>query len=548
MSPLVKQMNWRSAALSIVLVLLVLTTTGPGLQNGFVYDDVPLVRDNPSVHQLSSPWTYLNQSYWHHTACCWLYRPLTVWSLAVQWRVGGGEAWVFHLVNLALYLGLTFAVYAFVTRMCGRTIGWFAAAVFAIHPVHVESTGNIVGQAELLMATAVVAGAGWYLRLRESGDPRPRDLLIVAGLTLTAGAAKEQGLVLPALLAALEIFVVRDPRPWAIRVTALRPLASAAVLAALGLVAARLAVLGNLGGGPLPVSLEGLSIVGRTRLMLGIVPEWYRLLLWPARLRADYTPPAFGASAELGEAQLVGVLLLAVSAALAWHRRRDTPAATLAVLWTGLALFPVSNILFPTGILLAERTLLLPSASVAILAGLVAGASLSDTRPGIVRGIAGIVCGAVLIAGAVRSSLRQGIWRDNRTFFARMIQDAPGSYRAFSVYGSYLALEGDLDAAAREFQRSAELFPQDPKMLEEYGQVLRREHRCGEALPILGRALELDSSRPVARSRLYFCLMEVGDTTAAQAVASEGVRLGLATFEPLVRRAKPKAERQPGPP
>jgi hypothetical protein len=63
----------------LVVALLAAIVSAPSLTNGFAYDDVPILRDNPRVHQIATPWSYLTESYWHWSHCCAAYRPVSVW-------------------------------------------------------------------------------------------------------------------------------------------------------------------------------------------------------------------------------------------------------------------------------------------------------------------------------------------------------------------------------------------------------------------------------------------------------------------------------------
>jgi hypothetical protein len=85
--------------------------------------------------------------------------------------------------------------------------------------------------------------------------------------------------------------------------------------------------------------------------------------LWPAHLQADYGPPDVDVSLTWDAAQTFGLGLLVGAVALAISNWRRRPAVAFGILWAGLSLFPVSNLLVPTGILVAERTLLLPQSA-----------------------------------------------------------------------------------------------------------------------------------------------------------------------------------------
>src|SRR2546428_5157133 len=175
------------------LVLLVLLSTGRSLANGFAFDDVLILVQNDQVHRLHPPRAYAQQSYWPPRNMGAAYRPLTIWGFAAQWALSGGSPRPFHAVSLLLYLGVVLLFHALARRILGPDPAWAAAALFAVHPVHVEATGNVVGQAELWMAGLVIAAVWVYLRGREHGALDGRTRLALAGLLVLASAAKEQG-------------------------------------------------------------------------------------------------------------------------------------------------------------------------------------------------------------------------------------------------------------------------------------------------------------------------------------------------------------------
>ena len=129
-------------------------------------------------------------------------------------------------------------------------------------------------------------------------------------------------------------------------------------------------------------------------------------------------------------------MLLGLTATLVWSWRRH-PVIAFGILWAALALFPVSNLLIPTGILLAERTLFLPSLGAMLAIGGAAAALLPALqRFGHARrSIVFAALWLVVLAGLVRSALRQPVWRDNQTLFAQTALDAPRSYKALAGFG-----------------------------------------------------------------------------------------------------------------
>lgn len=534
---------------AIFLGVLAAIASAPSLTNGFTYDDLPIIRDNPRVHEIAAPWTYAVQSYWPPAHGGFLYRPLTVWLFAAEWAIGGGSPLPFHVANVALNIATVLAVYLLARRILSPGWACVCGAIFAVHPVHVEAVGNVVGQAELVMGLAATLSVALYVRARQTGALGSGTRLVITLLAVVAALAKEQGFVVPALLGLAELTIAgRQRRDW-------RELAALSALLAAGLsllLAARTVVLHGLGGGAPAAAIRGLDAGDRALTMLAMVPSLFRLMVWPARLRADYSPPEFAATAQLGQAHLVGLVLLATTAVGAWLIwRAGERGAVFGLGWSALALLPVSNLLFPTGVVIAERTLYLPSVGVAI--ALASGARLLAHRlaphPRFQVGLAAL--GALLLlAGAVHSAARQRTWRDGSTLFPQMIRDSPRGYRAHLAYARFLTEQGNPAGAETELRIATALYTGDALAYLELGQILRAGGRCDEAIPLFDRAAAVagEFERVLAQSRGFECRMAIGDFAGARrAIASEAAAGHREFARMLVRADSALAARGSGP-
>ncbi len=142
-------------------------------------------------------------------------------------------------------------------------------------------------------------------------------------------------------------------------------------------------VLGGLTPGHVDPALE-LARTGAARVYTALQawPVFVRLLLFPLTLLADYGPRILLPTQTLDRAAIVGALLLGLTligglVALA----RGAPRAAFGLLWFPVAIFPVSNLAVPIGVLVAERTLYLPSVAISVaVAGLVVTASRFPAR------------------------------------------------------------------------------------------------------------------------------------------------------------------------
>src|SRR5262249_2782905 len=139
----------------------------------------------------------------------------------------------------------------------------------------------------------------------------------------------------------------------------------------------------------------------RALTMLAVVPYWFRLLLWPAHLQADYSPREIVAQTSWGSAQTLGALLLVAILFVLVATWRKRPVIALGLVGMAVALFPVHNVLVPTGIVLAEPTLFLPSVGAMLaLGGL--GEVLLERASEAKRLALAAAVGALLILGVAR--------------------------------------------------------------------------------------------------------------------------------------------------
>jgi hypothetical protein len=511
------------------VVLVALAVVAPSLANGFAYDDIPVISQNDDVIGSATPAHLLGQPYWVGR----LYRPLTIWMWSLEWRVGGGSPLAFHALNAVLAAATALLLLLVARAWMPPWAALLSALLFAVHPVHVEATATGVGQSELLMTVLSLAAVLALQRTVSTGVTALRAAALVM-LAIAAPLAKEQGFALPVLLAAVAgVMTVNRQSRISIRVTA--ELLARTAVAAASVLLWRTAVLGGGVADRPPLVLSGMRDDQRILVVLQLVPQWFRLLVWPARLQAEYGPPGLGV-AVLGPAEVLGLALIAAALWLGWWARRRAPVVTLGLLWVAISLLPVSNLIVLTGILLAERTLLLPSAGACLALGGLAALVVPQAGAPVQRALA-LVFAVLLSVGAWSSAVRARIWRDNDTLFAATVRDAPDSYRAFKMYGKHLAGLGHDSLAEPVFRHAIALWSGDPDSYADLTQLLRRQGRCGEAIPVLTVALREHPDETLLRSRLFECQVQAGTLEAARATADAGIAAGDPTAIKLRHRA-----------
>jgi hypothetical protein len=256
--------------------------------------------------------------------------------------------------------------------------------------------------------------------------------------------------------------------------------------------------------------MAGAGLGGRALTMLGVVPQWTRLLFWPAHLQADYGPNEIVTATGWGGAQWAGLAILAAGGCILVAARRRVPAFAFGLSWMAVALIPVSNVLVPTGITLAERTLFLASAGAALAAGAILALAW---RAG--GGKAPVALVLLLVTlGAWRSRSRVRVWQDQKTLLHQTVADAPKSYVAHLALVRFLEDSGSAAAAASHYRQAAMLKPDLVAQDHALGDRYRAAGFCRPAVRLYRRGLSVVPGDARLRASLVSCLLELADSVS----------------------------------
>jgi tetratricopeptide (TPR) repeat protein len=256
---------------------------------------------------------------------------------------------------VALHAAVTLLVFTLARKLgAARAVALVAAALFAVHPVHVEPVDWIVGRAELL---AALFGLAYVILSIDEGGRRPRWRRVASFACFACACfSKESSFALPAVVVAIDFARGRRPRV----VELLRRFAPEALLL-VAVAALRVAVIGEFG----PRSANGpygaRAWFERLPIALNLLGAYFRRCVLPSAPRIFFHRSEFSG---LHLDPLIGLSLLAAAVLLI---RRDRP------LRAALAAFPVALLtvlnLVPIQETLAERFLYLPSAFACIAIG-----------------------------------------------------------------------------------------------------------------------------------------------------------------------------------
>lgn len=505
--------------LASVIAALALAASASSLANGYAYDDVGLILSSNRMHSLQGWFGEFARSYWPGADG---YRPLTIIAFRAQWALGDGAPIVFHATNVALHIAGAVLVFWLAGMLLPVQAAWVAAALYAVHPVHVEAIANIVGQSDLIVAVLFLTAIGLYARARRVGPVGRREWIAIAVLYAAACLVKEHAIVLPALILLAETTILVDAAPLRQRLATIRAPILALTAIALAYLWARSVVLSGPASGFQPYivfSALDLSNTDRVLTMIGAAPEWVRLLLWPARLMTQYAPPYIEIAQGPGVTQLPGLFLILGTVGLAAACWRRSPVTSFGIGWVIITLLPASNFILPAGFIIAERTLLLPSVGAMIalasaLPWLQARLGWGELRAA--RASAALVVALLLGLGIARSYTRNPVWRDDRTLHEQGVVDSPDSYRAHFLLGVHYVNLGRYREGETHYRRAIELFPHDPLLAWALAEQLRSVGRCEAALPFYRWLFSKEPESRVGHLGHAYCLLQRKEYDAAR--------------------------------
>lgn len=509
------------------------------------YDDDQYITENPvvrsglTVQGVAWALTTTHFSYWH---------PLTWISHMTDVEVFGLDARAHHFVSLSFHTANTVLLFMILFRMTGAL--WrsaFAAALFALHPLHVESVAWLAERKDLLSTFFWLLAIGAYLRYARR--PAVAPYLIVLLLFLLGLMAKPMVVTLPLTLLLLDYWPLQrlsrdasSPDSPGDERSARRPelhILGEKVLFFLLAVACGVITLLSPGVQQASSSLARLPLNVRAANALVAAAGYLGKTIWPSSL-AVYYPHREVALASwkiAGAAVLVGGITILV---LRMARRR--PYLVFGWFWYLTTLLPVSGLIQVGGQSMADRYTYVPLIGIFVMISWgVADMASSWRLPAPALSVTAFVALFVL---AFVSWRQAAYWQDDRTLFSHAIDVTSDNYLAELNLGVALEREnkvdeaiphykealrirpfyadahynlavalggkGNIDEAALHYGRVLQIRPRDANAHNNLGFLLFRQGRLGEAIAHYQEAIRINPRFPLAQSNLGSALGRQG--------------------------------------
>ena len=503
----------RTILVTLVLALITLAVYAPVRRFDFVnYDDGTYVTDNAVVaagltwHGVMWAFTTGHDPYWH---------PLTWLSHMLDVQLFGMSAGGQHLTNVWLSVINTWLVFFILWRITGAV--WrsaFVAALFAVHPLRVESIAWIAERKDLLSACFLFLTIAAYCRYVEN-PARNRYLWVMAAF-IAALMTKPIVVTLPLLLLLLDVWPLRR-RPSLVEKL---PLAGLAAVA--GVIT--LVVQQHVGA---VAGLDRLPLSTRVGHALVAYISYIRLLFWPAGLAVFYPYPRTPEPIAIVAA--AAGLLVAISWAVV-RQRKQRPYLFVGWFWYLVTLLPVIGLVQSGDQSIADRFTYLPFLGLFVIVAWGFGELAAGWRQA--RALVPAVAIAAVVACGVVSSRQLATWQNSQTLWTQALGVTADNHRAEGGLANALASSGQYAQALPYYEEAHRLAPDSEEWRTDLGSAhnhlgvsLAREKRTDEAIEQYAAAIDVEPDYALAHNNLAIALADEGKFAEALNEVDEALHL-----------------------
>lgn len=518
---------------ALLLVAATILAYEQAWRAGFIWDDDVYVTANKLLTApdgLSRIWFSLESPS--------QYFPLVYTTFRIEHALWGLTPAGYHWVNILLHAANALLLWQVLRRL--RCPGaWFAAALFALHPVHVESVAWITERKNVLMGFFfLLALLFWTAFCEQRSRKKWRWYALALGCYALALFSKTVACTLPAALL-LILWLKHEPITWR-RIGQVVPFVILGI--AMGLV--------TIWWERYHQGTQGaLFAIGLPeRFLIASRATWFYLgkLVWPAHLSFSYPHWEISATQLVDYAWVVAIAALSV--AIYFGRRWVGRSLEVGLIFFVATLSPMLGFIMLYTFrysFVADHYQYL--ASIGPLALIAAGTTtaFSFLGPG-QRFLKPVICSAVLLVLGLRTWQQCGTYSDRETLWRAVIAENPGSWMAHNNLGIALVQRGQIDEAFEHYHTALELNPGYGEAYYNLANALLRAQRVDDAIAQYKKALELEPRISAAHANLGAIYLRRGQLDEAIARSEKALELesGNATYHALLADALRRAGRE----
>jgi len=486
---------WLWGFLLFALTLLVFL---PALHAGFIWDDDQYVVDNAALRTLDG----LRQI-WFVIETEPQYYPLVHTTFWIEYHLWGLNPFGYHLVNLVLHAGAAVLLWRVLARL-QLPGAWLAAALFALHPVQVESVAWVTERKNVLSAVCYFGSALAYLRFMELGDApaqgRRRWLCYLSALVLFMAALLSKTVTCSLPAALLLVSWWKNGRLHWREVLPLVPFFVAGL--GLGLLTAWIESHHTGAQGA-----DWALTLGQRILIAGRALWFYAdKLVWPVDLTFIY--PRWEVKTGIWWQWLFPLAAVAVVGALWLARRRIGRGPLAAVLFFAGTLGPALGFInvYPMRFsFVADHFQYLACAG--LFALVAAGITIALGKKSFLKFA---LCGMLLLTLGVLTWRQCGMYSNIENLWRVTIQRNPNCWMAYNNLGFFLLQKGETDEAVAALKRALKIYPDYPEASNNLGAAMIRAGRLDEAVIDFQKTLAIDPDYASAYYNLGRVMLQKG--------------------------------------
>jgi protein O-mannosyl-transferase len=504
--------EWRSLGwCGALMVLLTIVAYLPAIHAGFIWDDDAYVTENPLLTApdgLKRIWFSA-----HHES---QYFPLVFTTLRFERKLWGLNPMGYHVVNVLLHSLNALLVWA-VLRRLPLPGAWLAAAIWAVHPVNVESVAWITElkntQSTLFYLVALLA----WMKFADEETVRPwRFYALALLLQALALFSKTTACTLPAAMA-LVLWVRNRPLGWR-RIVQLVPFLVMGVT--MGLVSLWWEThLSN-------YHKEYSAVGSLDRVLIASRAVWFYAmkLAWPTKLTFSYQRWQINPRDPLQYAWLIGCA--AVALVLWWRRNNWGRGCAAAIAFFVAALSPMLGFIplytFRYSFVADHYQYV---ASMGLIALFVAAVSLQAAALRLSFGVRRTLSSLLLLVLGTLTWQQYRVYRDLDTLWRDTLAKNPGSWMAHNNLGLELFNAGDAEGAIREYRASLQIKSDHVEAYNNLGFALASQGKVAEAIAEYEAALRIDPDSAAVHDNLGNALASQGRFAEAIAQYRAALRI-----------------------
>jgi protein O-mannosyl-transferase len=532
--------RWRVPGVCIFLAAITFAVFGQTLRHEFVnFDDSLYVYENPVVTRglnlKGVGWAFT------HTVCA-NWHPLTMMSHMLDCQLYGLKAGGHHMTNVLLHTASAILLFLVLRQMTGKL--WrsaFVAAVFAIHPLRVESVAWVAERKDVLSGlffmltlwayTRYVASGRWQVTRADSNpSPATRHPSLFYGLVLLFFAlglmCKPMLVTLPLVLLLLDYWPLNRLQADAAAEPVFQ-LAGQSVpkrlvfekLPLLGLAVAS-CVVTLFAQSDAIQSFERIPLPLRVANALVSCVTYLGQMFWPSGLAVLYPFTARGVG--VSGAVLSLVLLACISGGVFVLRRRR-PYFLTGWLWYLIMLAPVIGIVQVGAQARADRYTYLPQIGLYLMLTWAAADLCAGWRHR--RVVLGGGSAVILVALIFCARAQTVYWRNSELLWTHTLACTSGNFIGHSNLGNALLQKGHLDEAMVHYQQALQIKPDSAEIHNNLGNALLQKGDVDQAIAHCQQALQIKPDFAEAHNNLGNALLQKGKVDEAAAHCQQALQI-----------------------